>query len=359
MQWEWLQWRRQWLNWVVLAVMLVFLMFSYGNLQQTNAASIERELALLADENLQLQQLEDEIAQQKAKNRDKQLTAVQDQRRRLQQYATALEQREKGLARARLAYFQGIKTGTSPLSERKKDTVDKAIARDTYLIKHRLVAEEIQEQPTPARFLITIQNRNAFTGLLVILVLQIAGVFSSDWEKRRYRLLYTLPHPRWQLLVRKLAFAGTVAMADLVITMGAAYFGAAVNANNFGGWTYPLVTVNHQIVPLRVIFELNCLSMVQLILISLVLITCTGLLLRDHFVTTLVLGIGCVAAGLMAKVKVGWLPQELNPVKWIGLTDYWRVMALGQWFGGSCMTTVIIILLMGITCLLCFKLHTG
>lgn len=34
------------------------------------------------------------------------------------------------------------------------------------------------------------------------------------------------------------------------------------------------------------------------------------------------LGVGCVATGLMGKVNVGWLPQHLNPFKWIGLTDY-------------------------------------
>lgn len=350
MQWEWIQWRRQWLNWVALPCIFVFLVFSYGNLRQTNDMHIEKELTLLADEQQQLLQLEDELAQRQSKTSDKQIKTVRAQRRRVQQYATALEQRERGLASARLAYFRGIRTKTLPLSERKDDVVTKAIVRDTYLVQKGLVAEEIRKRPTPARFLITIQNRTTFIGLLLIIVMQISSVFSSDWEKGRHRLLYTLPRPRWHLLARKTAFAGAVAMADMVITLGAAYFLAAINAGGNSGWAYPFVTANHQIVTLGTIFEANCLVMLQLILLSLAFIAGAGLLLRDRFTTTLVLGVGCVAAGILAKVKIAWLPNQFNPLKWLRLTDYWSAGVPMQQGGEGWLTIVFIFILIYVLC---------
>ncbi|WP_040536618.1 ABC transporter permease subunit [Schleiferilactobacillus shenzhenensis] len=334
MAWEFRQWRRQWLHWALFVLGFAVLAGSYGvAVRQVQQASTQ-EYNTLLDESDRLVDADKQLAKKDQTAAVKtQRQAVARAQRVVTAYGRALKNRQDPLLARRLAYFRLLQKPGVPFSQRSPQAIHTAIVRDRYLTAQHLTPRENAATLTPAAFFVASQNVVVFLAFLVIVILQTANLFGSDWEQGSIRLLLTLPGVRRQLRWHKLRLAALISGAEAACWALTGYAGSAVLSRTLWGGRYPWHVAGSRVVTLTPVFWSNAATMVLLTAAVLLLLDWLSVLSRDRFTavaaTVAILVSGALFFGAAADQ---WL-AALNPFYQLGLTAHIAARALGPYTG--------------------------
>lgn len=328
MKWEWQVWRRHWLNWLVLPLILIFLIASYGLMtqqkQRANIATINRLVNVhdTLDQNL------DELAKQSQTHHVvNEQKLIRQQLSRLQLYVSALKANRNSLVHRRLAYEQGMLVHPTLLAMQSKQKVRAAITRDQTIIAKGMLASEANDFMSAGEFLLRLQNPISFGFLLIVIIFCTAGLFTRDWQGMGWKMQYLLPRPRPRLLWDKFALASTVGIGCLLVFGLMALVVAGIFAHDLGGWRYPVMVANQTLMTRVELIALGCGLMMIWVALLLSIVELVGVWVSDRFVTVLVLSAIIVIGAVLSHHAAIDQVQVLNPLAQLGLISNYAMQA--------------------------------
>lgn len=334
MKWEWQVWRRHWLNWLVLPLILIFLIASYGLLtqqkQRANVATINR----LVNEHDGLEQNLSELGKQSQTHRVvNEQKLIRQQLTRLQGYVSALKANRHSLVHRRLAYEQGMLAHPTLLAMQSKQKVRFAIKRDQAIIAKGMMASEANDGMSASEFLLRLQNPITFGFLLIVVIFCTAGLFTRDWHGMGWKMQYLLPRPRLRLLWDKLGLASLVTVGCLMVFGVTALVVASFFTHDLGGWRYPVVVANQTLMTRAVLITLGCALIVVWAGLLLSIVELVGIWISDRFVTVLVLSAVVIIGSVLFHHTAMNQVQVLNPLSQLSLISNYNKQAQVELIG--------------------------
>ncbi|MCI1891788.1 MAG: ABC transporter permease subunit [Schleiferilactobacillus harbinensis] len=320
MWWEFRQWRRQWLNWVLFGLGFLVIIGSYVAVTKQAQQENDLEYATLLSESQQLTDADDHLASQEQTDKvDKQRQTIQQEQKIVTLYGRALTDQEATLLTHRLAYYQLLQKPAFPFSQRSTAEIEHALRRDRYLQAHRIMPQENARALSPANFFARSQNAVVFLLILGILIVQWGGLFARDWETGSIRLLLMLPNWRRHLSRTKIGLALVVSGGELILWLFSGYLIAAVRAKQFWGGNYPWAqqSLGSTVVTLNDVVGVNMITILLLIGLVVVVLYWLSILIRDRF-TVMVALVAVLASGAL------FFGQSSNSI-WAGVNPFYQL----------------------------------
>ncbi len=318
MRWDFYIWRKQWVNWLVLPIVILTAFIAYHSAVQQKQAQITQEVNRLFNEDSSLQETLRTLAKHRRVNH-REIKIIRAQRQRLTRYAVAFKTNAKNLAQTRLAYEKGALNHVNLLTVQTKQTVALNVKRDQYLIAKQLRADEGTPQLSAGAFWLSVQNVFGIVFLLVLIVFSTVSLYTRDWSDNSWRLRYCLPQKRKQLLSNKNKLAGFIGFANLGYIFIVTGLVSGMSSHNFDGWRYPVLVEGRTLMTRGELSVLNLVLVLAWLGLLLAIIKGVGLMIHDRFVATFaIIALLVIGSTLFSSTQTGtWF--VLNPFSQLGL----------------------------------------
>lgn len=315
MKWEFEQWRKQWLNWLIYPVVLVLIIISYSTFLQQKNLQVTIESNRLVKENEFLNESDTDLAKVNQTNhirRKRQI--IKQQQILLHQYSNSFKGNQSNLSAKRLSYYRGMRKYPNFLTELSKKEIHIQILHDEYLVAHHIPADEAHRSLSPGEFLLKFNGSLAFFITLIMLIIHVAGIFTRNFSGNNWRLLYTLPIPRRLIWRQKNVFAFVLMFIDVAYVNIAGYLVSLLLSHCTGGWLYPMNVAKQYI---RTRGELIVPVIILMITWGMLVLGVThivGVAVKDQFTTTLLVTSFLVIGGIFFRNTDAGLLGLINPL---------------------------------------------
>lgn len=347
MKWEFAQWRKQWLNWLIFPVVLVLLVISYETLLQQKTGQLTIESNRLVNENEFLTQSDTDLENLKQTTHVKhERRLIKRQQLRLHRYSTSLKTNLSNLNVQRLAYYQGMQKHPQLLTQLSAKKIRVQILHDQYLVSHHIPADEAQSSLSPGEFLLKSSGLLSTIMIFMMMIIHVTGIFTRNFSGNNWRLLYTLPLARKQIWQWKDRLAGLLLLTDIAYVNIASFLVSAIFSHQLNGWLYPTIVANRSIQTRGVLVMATFILTLTGGALILNLIHTVGIIIKEQFTTTIILISFIIIGGLFFRNIGTSLFQFINPFTQLGLGSAFATISITLPIMVSCISNLIWILIL-------------